>query len=191
MRLFVAIELSDAVRAAVADLQVRLTAAGGAAEVRWAEPANFHLTVKFLGDLPDALLPSVESACAEVAAGSRPFDFVVRGAGAFPKPGGPLKTLWAGVDSAGAEVWKALVRRAGVFFIPLGVAREGGLAPHVTLGRVKSATPEQDAALRAALAAEAQTECGSQTAARLTLIQSTLDPRGAVYTPLSHFNLTG
>ena len=191
MRLFVAIELSDAVRAAVADLQVRLTAAGSGAELRWAEPANLHLTVKFLGDLPDALLPEVEAACAEVAAGSPFFDFAVRGAGAFPKRGGPLKTLWAGLDRSGAEAWTTLVRRAEPLFLPFGVAREGGLAPHVTLCRVKSATPEQDETLRAALAAEAQTDCGAQTATRLALIQSTLDPRGAVYTPLSHFNLTG
>lgn len=191
MRLFVAVELLDAVRASVADLQTRLQAAGGeVAQVRWVEPANFHLTVKFLGDLPNALLPNVEAACAEVAAGSPPFDFAVRGAGAFPKQG-PLKTLWAGVDRSGAEAWKTLVRRAEPFFVPFGVAREGGLAPHVTLGRVKSATPDQDKALRAALAAEAQTHCGAQTAARLTLIQSTLDPRGAVYTILRDFELTG
>lgn len=202
MRLFVALKLSDAVREAVAALQARLKASGGgvaaargAAEVLWAEPANFHLTVKFLGDLPDALLPDVEAACAGVAAGSPFFDFAVRGAGAFPKRGGPLKTLWAGVDSgvdgAGAAAWKTLVRRAEPFFVPFGVAREGGLAPHVTLGRVKSATPEQDAALRAALAAEAKTDCGAQTAARIALVQSTLDPGGAVYTVLRDFELTG
>ncbi len=192
MRLFVAVELSDAVRAAVADLQARLKASGGqAAQVRWVEPVNFHLTVKFLGDLPETLLPNVEAACAEIAAGSSPFDFAVRGAGAFPKRAGPLKTLWAGVDEKGTAAWKTLVQRAGPNFLPFGIAREGGLAPHVTLGRVKSATPEQDAVLRAALAAEAQTDCGSQVAARLTLIQSTLDPRRAVYRPLGHFAFTG
>ena len=94
MRLFVAVELSEAVREAVTALQARLKTAGGeAAQVRWVEPANFHLTIKFLGDLPDALLPDVEAACAEVAGSTPVFDFAVRGAGAFPKCGGPLKAL--------------------------------------------------------------------------------------------------
>lgn len=191
MRLFVAVTLSDALRGALADLQTRLRQASkeAAAEVRWVEPANFHLTVKFLGDLSDALLPDVEAACANVAAASRSFDFAVRGAGAFPRRG-PLKTLWAGLDSAGDEAWKAVVRAAEPHFAPFGVAREGGLAAHVTLGRVKSATPAGDDALRAALAAEQQTDCGAQTATHLALIRSTLDPRGAVYSPVRDFELT-
>jgi 2'-5' RNA ligase len=188
MRLFVAIELAPDVRASVAALQERLREQTAAAtEVRWVEPANFHLTVKFLGDLPDALLPDVETACREIAQASDAFRIAVRGAGAFPKRG-PLKTLWAGL-SEGADEWKALVRRAEAPFAPFGVAREGGLAPHVTLGRVKNSTREHDDALRAALAREANTDCGAQPADHLALIRSTLDPRGAIYTTLRTFPL--
>jgi 2'-5' RNA ligase len=43
--------------------------------------------------------------------------------------------------------------------------------------------------LRAALAAEAGTDCGAQPAGRITLMKSTLDPRGAIHTPLRHFEL--
>lgn len=184
MRLFLALTLSDPVRAAVAALQARLKMTG--AEVRWVEPDNFHLTVKFIGDQPDARLPEIEAACAAGAAETLAFSFAVRGAGAFPKRG-PLKTLWAGV-SEGAEAWKALARRMEEPLAAFGVPREGGLAPHVTLGRVKG--EREGDALRLALAAEADTDCGTQAADHIALIQSTLDPRGATYTPIKTWKLT-
>lgn len=165
-------------------MQARLKATE--ADVRWVEPGNFHLTVKFIGDQPDTLLPEIEAACAEVAAVTPDFRFPVRGAGAFPKRG-PLKTLWVGVGGEGADAWKALAVRAQEALAPFGVAREGGLVPHITLGRVKSSAGMDS--LRAALAAEATADCGAQAAAQITLMKSTLDPRGAVHTPLRHFTL--
>jgi 2''-5'' RNA ligase len=186
MRLFVAVPLADEVRAALTDVQARLRAAG--ADVRWVEPKNFHLTVTFLGDLDDALLDDVQAACAAVAAETPPFRLRLRGASSFPKRGPAIKTLWVGVPE-GAEPWKALVKRAEPWFLPMGVAREGGLVPHVTLGRVKS--EKNIDSLRAALAAEAETECGSQAADRIVLIQSFLDPAGATYEERAAWPLTG
>lgn len=180
MRLFVGIELEEAVRAAIAALQDRVRAAAPGADVRWVDPANFHLTVTFLGDQPDARLPEIKAICGELAARTPDFRFTVRGASAFPKRGPVLKTLWVGVTGDGAEKWKALVKRAETPFAEtLGAPREGGLAPHITLGRVKSISEMES--LRAALAAEADTDCGTQAAGRITLIQSFLDPGGAVY----------
>ena len=183
MRLFLAIPLSDAVRGAVAEMQARLRATG--AGVRWVEPDNFHITVKFIGDRPDELLPELEGVCGAVAAQTDAFEISVRGAGAFPKRG-PLKTLWAGL-SEGAEAWKALARRAEGPLAAYGVAREGGLVPHITLGRAKS--PEGMDDLRAALDTEARTDCGRQSADRIALVQSTLDPRGAIYKTLREWPL--
>ena len=183
MRLFLAITLPDDVRAALTEMQARLTAAG--ADVRWVVPENYHISVKFLGDQPEARLPEIEAVCADVASEARAFRFHVRGASAFPKRG-PLRTLWAGL-SEGGEAWKALTLRAEEPLVAFGVAREGGLVPHITLGRVKSERGMD--ALRAALAAEAETGCGEGHADRLTLIQSVLDPRGAIYTPMRDWPL--
>jgi 2'-5' RNA ligase len=183
MRLFLAVELSQDVRDAVAQMRARLQASG--ADVRWVEPANFHLTVKFIGDQPDGRLPEIEAVCADVAAATPAFRFRVRGAGAFPKRG-PLKTLWVGLSEGGDE-WKALALRAETPLGAFGVPREGGLVPHITLGRVKS--ERGMGVLREALAAEAATDCGAQAADRITLMQSTLDPRGAIHTPLREWPL--
>jgi 2'-5' RNA ligase len=70
----------------------------------------------------------------------------------------------------GAEAWKTLVKRAEPELLPFGVPREGGLQPHITLGRVKS--ERNIDALRAAIAAEAGTDCGSQTATTLDLYRA-------------------
>ena len=186
MRLFTAIPLTDELRESLAGMQARLKAVD--ADVRWVEPENFHLTVVFLGDLEEALLGDVEAACAAIAAETAPFRLRLRGASSFPKNKPVLKTLWAGVDE-GAEPWKALVGRAEPWFTTMGVPREGGLMPHVTLGRVKSERGMGD--LRAALAAEARAEIGAQVADRIVLIQSFLDRTGATYQERAAWSLSG
>lgn len=184
MRLFLAIQLSNAVQNALAEMQTRLKQTG--ADVRWVDPANFHLTVKFIGDQPDAFLPRIEEACAEVAQATPAFSFCVQGAGVFPRRG-PLKTLWAGLGE-GANAWGALATRSEAAMAEMGVPRTEGLVPHLTLGRVQ--TERAETTLRAALAVEAATNCGVQTADRITLVQSVLDPRGASYNALHDWPLT-
>lgn len=177
MRLFLAIPLSEEIRTNLAAVQERLRGAG--AEVKWVEPENFHLTVAFLGDQDDSLRPDLENIGERLAEETPAFRIRAAGGSAFPKRGpAPLKTLWVGV-AEGAEEWKALVRRAEPWLTPFGVPREGGLQPHITLGRVKGEKGMES--LRAAVAAEARTDCGTQTAGHITLIQSFLAPTGATY----------
>jgi 2'-5' RNA ligase len=176
MRLFLAIEIDAAVRAELCALQARLRDAVPDARVRWSPPESFHLTVLFLGELDAVQLPGVDEAAAQIALETAPFRFAIGGASAFPRVGS-LRTLFASVTQ-GAEDWTTLVRRAEPWFAPMGVARNGGLVPHLTLGRVKDAP--DDGPLRAALAKCIPEPIG-QTAIGLTLIESILEKSGAVY----------
>lgn len=176
MRLFLAIPLADEVRDKLSAVQARLKATG--ADVKWVEAENFHLTVAFLGDLSEALLPDIEAVCETLAEDATAFRVGVRGASYFPRRGPQIKTLWAGVTE-GAEEWKALARLAEEAFAPFGVARGPELVPHLTLGRVR--TDREMGSLREAVAAEAETDCGAQNADEIALVQSFLDPRGATY----------
>jgi 2'-5' RNA ligase len=185
VRLFLAIHLAEDVRENIAAMQERLKAS--CADVRWVAPENFHLTVTFLGDLPDALLSEIEETCGEIAADATAFRFRVCGGSYFPRRGPTLKTIWVGLTE-GIEEWKGLVRRAEGPLTTFGIPQESGLVPHVTLGRVKSESGMQE--LRDALAREAQTDCGGQGANELTLVQSLLDPRGAVYRDVHRWKLT-
>lgn len=184
MRLFLAIALSDDVRAEIVAVQGRLKATGAA--VRWSPPEQFHLTVKFLGDVDDALLTDIESYSEWLAGECLAFRFRVRGVSVFPKRGPEIRTLWMGL-SDGADGWKALAVKAQEAFLPFGVPQEQGLVPHITLGRVKS--PDGMDALKAAIAAEAQTDCGEQAAEELVLVQSTLDPLGAIHRDVNRWPL--
>ncbi|MBC8101651.1 MAG: RNA 2',3'-cyclic phosphodiesterase [Cytophagales bacterium] len=184
MRLFFAIPLEPEVRDGLAAVQERLRSAHG--DVKWVEPENFHLTVSFLGDQEESSLPYLQSIGEALAADTAPFRFEVRGASAFPRNKPSLKTLWVGIGQ-GAEAWKTLVKKAEPPLLPFGVPREGGLMPHITLGRVKS--DQNTEALRAAVLAEASADCGAQTGTTLELVQSFLDPRGASYKTLNAWQL--
>lgn len=187
MRLFFAIPLEPEIREAVAAVQTRLRATD--ADVKWVEPASFHLTVSFLGDREDSQLSDLSAIGESLAATTKPFRFRVSGASSFPRRSPLLKTILVGVPE-GAEEWKALVKRAEPQLLPFGVPREGGLQPHITLGRVKSERNIE--ALRDAISLEAKTDCGAQSATTLELVQSFLDPRGATYKTLKvwRFNET-
>ncbi len=184
MRLFLAIPLTDEIRAEIATVQERLTAVGAA--VRWSFPEQFHLTVKYLGDLDDALLPDIEYYSEWLAGEYSAFRFRVQGVSVFPKRGPDIRTLWVGL-SDGVESWKMLATGTQETFAPFGVPKEQGLVPHITLGRVKG----QDGmdALKTAIATESQSDFGEQVAEELVLVQSTLDPRGAIYREVNRWPL--
>ncbi|MDX1934510.1 MAG: RNA 2',3'-cyclic phosphodiesterase [Capsulimonadales bacterium] len=195
MRLFVAVPVTEEIKDALRTAQVHLAtlAEGTGVRVRWVEPENYHLTVAFLGELTENVVPDLSDACAAIAAGTPAFRVAIAGLSVFPKPRGKMsseiKTIWVGLTT-GSEAWRELARRAEPWFVPFGAAREGGLVPHITLGRVKSernASSGDHAALRAALERESSAPFGSQIADRLTLIESKLDPRGATYREINHW----
>ena len=121
---------------ALADLLRRL---------RWTHPGNWHLTLRFLGNVPTPRLPELTTALAEVA--FAPFTLAVGRAGAFPARGTP-RVLWLGLTRGGKEC-ASLAGAVNAALAPLGFAPEGRpFAPHLTLARVHEARgidrPEHD-----------------------------------------------
>lgn len=137
MRCFVAVDLPDDVRAAVAAAQETWRAASPRADVSWVEPAKLHLTLEFLGETDDALVPAVQSALADVVARHAPFAMTAGGAGQFPMRGRP-RVLWVGLTDGLREIGllAAAVERACMTLgFPLPTRPFRG---HVTIGRVRS-----------------------------------------------------
>src|SRR5690606_8584575 len=94
VRLFVAVLLPGKVRAGIAgevvpSLRERLPRAA------WVRPDNLHVTLKFAGRRPEALVPELTDALRAAAAGVEPFDLVLEGVGAFPSLERP-RVLWLG-----------------------------------------------------------------------------------------------
>jgi 2'-5' RNA ligase len=150
-------------------------------DIAWVAPGNLHLTLKFLGAVPEARIDSVADALTQASLDASPFEAQIRGLGAFPSAGRP-RVVWAGVTD-GASQMVELARRVDLALTALGFARdERPFSPHVTLGRVRR--PGRNPALTDALESAAAREFGRIPVPSASLMRSELGPRGACYTEL-------
>ncbi len=188
MRCFVAIDLTTDVRAAIARAQTRVRTAATRADVRWVDPTQFHLTLKFLGPVPDERVPAVSAALEAVIAGGSPVPLAAAGLGGFPSLKSP-RVLWVGITAGVPQLVEVAAAIEGAL-APLGFAPEARpFRGHLTIGRVRS--PRGVRELTAAVAAAGAPAFGSWTAAEVVLYESRLRPTGALYTPVSRHPLRG
>lgn len=136
IRAFIAIALPAAVRAELA----RVGAAWGEQlpprAVRWVQPDNMHLTLRFLGDTAVAQLPPLSHLLDELAARHSAFRLQLDGVGCFPNRKRP-RVLWTGVGGDTAAM-QALKKDLDGGLVPLGWERETKpFQAHLTVGRVK------------------------------------------------------
>jgi RNA 2',3'-cyclic 3'-phosphodiesterase len=179
-RLFIALEPPDAVRRRVAALaaEVKRAAGRGADEVRWIPAENLHLTVQFLGAVPEERVADVTAAVRAVAAGARPLALEVKGAGGFPNARRP-RVLWLGLHGDVALA-QALVAELGRRLAPLGFPPEARpWSAHLTIGRARD--PRGAPGLAGALASQAEGEGVPWRAGELVLVESHLSPKGPRY----------
>ncbi len=178
MRLFVAIELPNEIKAQLASLQKELRQAQ--AEVSWTKPENLHLTLKFLGEVSSERVKLIEQACLEATRGCKPLLLTTQETGFFPNARRP-RVVWAGLQGDSADL-QALHKSLEAQLATLGFAREEKpFHPHLTLGRVKTMKNIQQLVSRT----EAyQLPLLAFTVSELVLMQSQLHPSGSIYTPL-------
>jgi RNA 2',3'-cyclic 3'-phosphodiesterase len=136
MRLFVAIEPPASALAELAAAVASLQAA--APELRWTSSGSWHLTLAFLGEVDEAILPDLRTRLARAAHRHPPQRLAFAGGGAFPAPA-RARVLWAGVraESRAITMLAASVaagaRRAGA--PPPDEGRK--YSPHLTLARCR------------------------------------------------------
>lgn len=184
MRCFVAIELPEEVRRELRALQSKLSPLEPV--VRWTDVETLHLTVKFLGETPDAQLPDVCEALAATAARFEPFELEIGGTGCFPPDGTP-RIVWAGVSDPPKPLLECVAGCEGVF-AELGFPPESrAYRPHMTIGRVREGT----GAGRVRMAVRAQTgfTAGRFLVTELIVFQSILGSGGAKHIPIARVPL--
>jgi 2'-5' RNA ligase len=185
VRCFVAIELSEEVRRRLTGLQQELDKV--AKGVRWVAPEAIHLTLKFLGEVPDRRIPAFCDVVKAVAGRCRPFQFAVGSTGCFPSHGS-VRVIWVALEETSGELIRCQQLCEGAF-AELGFAREDRpFIPHLTLGRVKD--PRQAGGLRDVLAAHTAFRAGTVSAGELTLFESRLSPQGARYIAVARAGFT-
>ncbi len=181
LRAFVAVELADETRAVIRKVEGVLQAAPVARAVKWVDPAQMHITVKFLGETPVAKLDALRAALDRVGAAHAPFALHLAGLGTFPG-GQRVRVVWIGLDQGVAPL-VALTNDAETALTALGFAPERhDPSPHVTLGRVRDhATLDERRQLGDILRGLRVPEFPVVQVDHLSLMRSHLSPQGARY----------
>lgn len=180
MRTFVAIDFDEGIRRQLAALQTRLKPK--CPKVKWVDPRQIHLTLKFLGEIAEGQVAAISEALGTLARECRPFEVKVEELGCFP-PGGGVDVLWVGLKDPSGQL-TACQAKCEDLIEPLGFPRERRrFSPHLTLGRNRDRT--NGPKIRAALAAEPTAVVGTQTVTGVTFYHSKLTPQGPIYKPLS------
>lgn len=181
MRTFVAIDFDEGIRRQLAALQTRLKPK--CPKVKWVDPRQIHLTLKFLGEIAEGRVAAISEALGTLARECRPFEVKVEELGCFPPGGGGVDVLWVGLKDPSEQLAKCQAKCEG-FIEPLGFPRERRpFSPHLTLARNRDRG--NSVKIRSAFSAEPPVVIGRQTVTGVTFYQSTLTPQGPIYKALS------
>jgi len=176
LRLFVALDLPDECRADVSAL------AGGIPGAKWVPPDNYHLTLRFIGEIENWRAQEVDDALAMIRGNS--FDLSLRGLGTFEKAG-RIHSLWVGAERNDALAH--LQNKIEVALQRVGLAPERKrFSPHVTIARTDRAPPEK---VIAYLQAHNLFRAPVVRVDSFTLFSSRLGKEASVYTPEVAYDL--
>jgi 2'-5' RNA ligase len=187
-RLFIAVELSDEVRAALGAVS-RALQRQVPDGLRWVAPEATHLTLKFLGETPSERVNAIVEAMRRAAATVPPFDLSLNGVGAFPNGRAP-RVVW--VDLAeGAEEATKLAGALERALLPLGFPPEGRpFSAHLTLARTRDGMrPDERERLAAALQRRVEVPQAGMRVEAISLMRSELRPEGPRYTRVGEARL--
>jgi 2'-5' RNA ligase len=185
VRLFTAIELDDRVKDLLARARESLRRHDRV--VRWVTRDQMHLTLVFLGEVPEARVDEVCQAVQRAAKRVAPFEIVVAGNGCFP-PRGHVRVIWVGTEDQGGQLKRCQAVCADELEA-IGFPRESRpFSAHLTLGRVREDTT--NGALRNDVE-RLKVPSITQYAGSIHVIQSELTPHGARYVTVASCGLEG
>ncbi len=134
MRSFIAIEIPGEIKQEMADIQRRLRDTG--VDAGWIRPEGIHLTLKFLGEIPESKVSDITGALTRALGGTGGFRLEIEHVGTFPNPKN-ARVVWVGV-SGDVERLKKLQAAVEDAMAGLGLERDDrSFTPHLTLGRIK------------------------------------------------------
>jgi RNA 2',3'-cyclic 3'-phosphodiesterase len=182
-RAFIALDLPPAIQEAIEQQTSRLRKTLGDELVRWVAPHNLHLTLKFLGNVPNSHLDFIKRMLTQTADSHSAFDLQVSGLGSFPNSK-RIRVLWVGIH-APAEL-ASLQKSIESGTQRLGYEKEmRAFSPHLTLGRVRQTIdPKQLQTISQTLAMTQLGRIGIARVDSVHLYQSDLNSDGSVYTNL-------
>ncbi len=156
-------------------------------KIKWVEPRNMHLTLKFLGDTDEQIIPEIKESLKKVAEQIPENKVKITGLGVFPDPFRP-RVLWMGFEYG--QALKDMYDLIEAEMEQLGYEREErDFKPHLTLGRIKFMKNRKD--LQYLLDKFKNTEFQQVVVDKIILFESQLFPSGPKYYELAEFQLQG
>lgn len=187
IRTFIAVRASNRINENLCQVIERLARSG--ANYKWVEPENLHLTLQFLGDLPDREIPQFCKEVKDAIQNHAPFDMALAGVGAFPSVAQP-RVVWIGVDQGRRELENLYNGLLDVCRAWCTGRDRNEFAPHFTLGRLSRDGRWNEALLSEINRIQSHT-AGTCRVDRVIIYSSFLDRSGPSYAPLATIKLSG
>jgi len=185
IRTFFALDLDPPTLDGLVAVRAQLDVPG--AKIKWVARDNLHVTLKFLGDIPEPQVAEVCALAAQAATRVEPFEFGIECVSVVP-PRGKARMVWAGVaDPTGRMA--ALHAELETALAGIGKQEARGFNPHITLARMKFIEDSDE--LRRRAAAYTEQRFGTIAADELVVYSSRLTPQGPIYTPIARASLGG
>jgi len=188
IRVFIAIEITDELKASLEEVQNKLRRMQFDVRVSWVKTDNIHLTLQFLGDVETDMIKKISKILTEIAKKIPSFDLEVQGIGCFPNNKKP-RVLWVGCQDASGQLQDLVIAIRNAL-LPLGFEPERrDFSAHLTLGRIKHPCP--DVSLTKVLSSFRNHGFRMMRVDLIHLFQSQLHSKGAIYSKLSTHRLGG
>lgn len=179
-RTFIAIALPIEVQKALGQLQERLKEE--LPSVRWTKLGRIHLTLKFLGEVENSVLASIEEAIREITGTLPAFSLRVRGLDCFPPKSSP-RVLWVGVEESTGTLMRLVSSLENIMESFSFPKEKRSFRPHLTLGRFRlEQIPNR---IKEAIEKEKTNDLGIFGAREVLILKSNLSPQGPIYTKLA------
>jgi len=185
IRTFIAIELDEAWKAALNEVQAQLKESKVSRIGRWVAPDSIHLTLKFLGNVPGDRIEEIKQAMSRACRPFAPFRISLAAPGCFPDARRP-RVVWIGIGGD-LEPLMQLQRSVDSELNSLGFAAEKrGFQPHLTLARIRdNARPHEREEMGKWISRAKVDVSASMMVQEVSLMRSDLQPAGAIYTCLA------
>lgn len=187
-RLFIALDLNDKLRASTVKLLENLQRGVQFTKAypKWEGPESMHITLRFLGKVPESQIPAIINNVQWRMKNFKPFDYSVGRLGYFPDLRNP-KVLWVGVEQGKKELVR-LARAVERALIPLGYEEDiRPFQPHITLARIRAQRGIE--AMMEIVRSHNKVSVGEGRVEHITLYRSDPDREGTEHTVLHKWRI--
>lgn len=184
IRTFIAVEIPQEIKEIIADFQKSL--AEERFPIRWVKPDNIHLTLKFIGEIPESVIAEIEQNIFHAPPICEPFEITISGTGVFPYMRKP-RVFWLGITN-GTEELVGLAQLVEEKLVPFNIKKEKRkFRSHLTIGRFKKAA--RVTGLGRFLSPDIL-YAGTFKVREIILMKSVLKPSGAEYSRIAVHSLS-